>query len=424
VKYPAAAQLVIQHLGLDTESLGAATFPAAVADHMRVLAVADELAYVDVLSRNPTRLQELVERLIVRETWFFRVAELFRHLAQALPALLRSRTTQRPYRVLSLPCSTGEEPYSLALKFLDAGLAPELWRIDAVDLSQPSLDTAARGVYRELSFRQTTPEVRNKYFRPVANAWELSPDVRRLVAFRRGNILDVSFAQENAQAYDLIVCRNLLIYLTPAARLQAVANLEAMLKPDGWLALGHAEPHVLGDRAFQRLGPEGCFLFGRKAARVPVAPSMPLPAFAPAPAFAAPRLSAPTPFAAPHALAATPSAATAIAAIPTMPPPETSLRCARDLADANRLEDALAECQRHLKQHGPSAEAYALLGLVQQARGELDAALEHFRKTLYLDPTHREALTHAMLLAAQRGDTARAVLMRERLARLQPGETT
>lgn len=100
-------------------------------------------------------------------------------------------------------------------------------------------------------------------------------------------------------------------------------------------------------------------------------------------------------------------------------PRDATLDQARRLADANRLDEALAECKTQLAAAGPSAAAYSLLGVVHQARGDLEEAGEAFRKALYLDPAHQEALTHAMLLAAQRGDTDRAAVLRERLARVK-----
>ena len=102
-------------------------------------------------------------------------------------------------------------------------------------------------------------------------------------------------------------------------------------------------------------------------------------------------------------------------------PHPSSLLLARRLADAGRLDEALAECQAGLGQGDPSADLFGLLGVIQQARGESDAAADAFRKALYLDPDHREALVHVMLLAARRGDTGRAAALRDRLARINPG---
>src|SRR5262249_42171234 len=105
------------------------------------------------------------------------------------------------------------------------------------------------------------------------------------------------------------------------------------------------------------------------------------------------------------------------APVPAPAAPEEALARARRLADVGRLDEALAECRSHLGRAGPAADAYSLLGVIQHARGDPGEAADAFRRALYLDPDHREALTHAMLLAAARGDAGRAAELRQRLAR-------
>src|SRR5262249_5758451 len=145
------------------------------------------------------------------------------------------------YRVLSVPCSTGEEPYSLALALLEAGVAPSSWQIDAVDLSPRHIERAGRGVFGEFSFRQTPPELRQRYFRRIAAGWEPEPALRALVRFRQGNLL-AAFFLAGEEPFDLIFCRNLFIYLLPAARRRALETLDRLLAAEGWLCMGHAEP--------------------------------------------------------------------------------------------------------------------------------------------------------------------------------------
>jgi chemotaxis protein methyltransferase WspC len=397
------ADLLARRIGLDPASLGPTALPAAVADGMRALGLSDPAAYAGVLADRPGAFDALADRLIVSETWFFRggglFAELARQLAAALPAL-----GGRPFRALSLPCSTGEEPYSLAIALLDAGLAPERWSIDGIDLSPRLIEAARRGAYREFSFRQTDPALRDHHFRPVGDRWELSAPVRGLVQFQVGNLLAPGLAADVAGTYDLVLCRNLLIYLTPAARRLALSALERLLSPGGLLGVGHAEPQVLVGRPFCRVGAESLFLFRHEPAlpdcgsriaewgmkRLPSIPHSPLP-IPPSP-------PGPEPL-----------------------PEEGALARARRLADGGRLDEALAECQAHLEGGGPSADAYSLLGVIQQARGDRDGAAASFRKALYLDPGHREALTHAMLLSAQRGDAGQAALLRGRLQRIDSG---
>jgi chemotaxis protein methyltransferase WspC len=150
----------------------------------------------------------------------------------------------------------------------------ERWAVEGYDLSPRLIAAARRGVYREFSFRQTEPALRDKHFRPVADGWELDEQVRGLVRFDVGNLTDPTFLSGDSSAYDLIHCRNLLIYLTPAARRRAMATLERLLVPGGLLALGVAEPQVLAGRPFRRAGTEPHFLFRYE----PTAAVLPSPA--------------------------------------------------------------------------------------------------------------------------------------------------
>src|SRR5262249_6466361 len=157
--------------------------------------------------------QELLEDFLVPETWFFRAGA---HLALLVEHVRGYVQRGRGCRLLSVPCSTGEEPYSLALALDEAGLFGAPWTLLAVDLSARSLAGARGGVYYELSFRQTPAAIRERYFRPREHGWELERRVRERVEFRQGNLVDPGFLAGEAP-FDLIVCRNLFIYLHPEA---------------------------------------------------------------------------------------------------------------------------------------------------------------------------------------------------------------
>jgi chemotaxis protein methyltransferase WspC len=391
--------LLARRIGLDPAALGATVLPTAAAEGMRALGLADPAAYADALAARPEAFDALVERLVVSETWFFRGGELFTELARQVAGW---QPAPRPFRALSLPCSTGEEPYSLALALLEAGLPPERWAIDGIDLSPRHIEAARRGTYREFSFRQTEPALRDRYFRPAGDRWELSADVRGLVRFRVGNLLASPLATDVSGPYDLVLCRNLLIYLTSAARQQALAALERLLAPGGLLGVGHAEPQVLAGRPFRREGAESLFLFRHE----------------PTPADCGLRIVD----CGLKNLPSNPQSAIRNPQSSRGPlPEEGALARARRLADGGRLDEALAECQASIQGGGPSADVYSLLGVIQQARGDRDGAAASFRKALYLDPDHREALTHAMLLSAQRGDAGQAAALRERMKRVASG---
>jgi chemotaxis protein methyltransferase WspC len=391
-------ELLERRIGLDPASLGASVLPAAVGDGMRALGLTDPATYAGRLANHPDEFAALVDRLVVPETWFFRGAGLFEELA----CLIARFTAGRPFRALSVPCSSGEEPYSLAIALLDAGVPPERWSIVGYDLNPRLIAGARRGVYGEFSFRRTEGLLRERHFQPVADGLELAARVRTLVCFHIGNLVDAAFLAGVSGAYDLVLCRNLLIYLTQAGRRRALATLERVLTPGGLLAVGPAEPQALAGRPFHRVGPEPYFLF-----RHMPADSSPWPL--------GEEGSAKTGHTGLTPIPATPSppAAPCLKEDGTKSDAEAALRRAHRLADAGRLEEALFEVARA----GPSAETFSLLGVIQQARGDRAAAAAAFRKALYLDPAHREAMTHAMLLADQQGDVGRAAVLRERLAR-------
>src|SRR5262249_14209628 len=250
--------------------------------------------------------------------------------------------------------------------------------------------------------------LRRRSFPAGAGGWDLGPALRSRVRFRQGNLLDPGFLS-GEKPYDLIFCRNLLIYLHPAARRQALDRVERLLAPEGWLCTGHAEPLEFVDPRFTRAGPAGSFLYRRAAA-----PPEPAPVAAPPPRPAA---------AAVVLTSARPEAAPA----PPAPPPDVPaapvdlLARARQQADSGQLGEALAACQLHLARSGPSADAFSLLGVIHQARRERDDAVRCYQRALYLEPGHRDALTHLMLLCRERGDHAQAERLRRRLNRSAAG---
>lgn len=393
------ADLLAERIGLDAASLGNAALGAAVAERMAALNLADSTAYAGCLTAQTDEFEWLVNRLLVPETWFFRGGELFEFLAGEIARRVEVQ------RILCLPCSTGEEPYSLAIAFQEAAVARERWRIDGVDLRRRCIDAATRGVYREFSFRQTSPDLRARYFRPVGAEWSLDPSIRDAVQFQIGNLMDPKLL--GSATFDVILCRNLLIYFTPEARQIALANLERLLSSGGVLGVGHAEPQILASRGYQRFGPDACFLYQRSGPTLPPrvqASSSPKAAVGNSPIRRRQGKGPPLAVAQPLTRTADPS-----------------LPCARQLADEGHLDDALAICRTHLAQIGPSADAFSLLGIIHQALGQTSEASDAFRKALYLNPDHHEALTHAMLLASRLGDETRTAALRDRLARIGAG---
>jgi len=398
-------QRLRQELGLDPQSLGDATLQASMLACMRAAGYDDPQAYARHLQHDARAWQRLIDEVVVSETWFFRGGELFGFLAEQIQLARRERP-DRAFRVLSLPCSSGEEAYSLAIAALELGLPPGCLHLDGVDVSRRALLAAGQGLYGALAFRQTPPHLRERYFRKVGSRWEIRPEPRQGSRFLHGNLIasDLLAAEP---PYDLIFCRNVFIYLTAEARQAAWDNLARLLRPEGLLCTSVTEAPPRDERRFARWGPQAYGLF-RRLGKPPETLTLPK-----------------RPRGVPVAVASVPLPACVASVAATTPSPSTpslttpSLEEARRLADRGQLDQALAVCQLFETQREPSADLYALVGVIQQSRGQTTLAHEAFRKALYLQADHREALTHLWLLARHSGDQATAKGLQRRLARLR-----
>ena len=200
--------------------------------------------YLDALDASHRDvLRELAQWLTVSETYFFRNKEQFNALAEtALPDRIASRSETRALRVLSAGCSSGEEPYSIAIllreRGLDAGLNVS---IRGIDINPTVLAKAAAGRYSAWSLRETPEDVRRRWFTSDGRDWLLARSIRDAVTFEEKNI---SFDDPSVWPigfYDLVLCRNVLMYFVPSAARKIVARIASSLAPGGYLFVGHAE---------------------------------------------------------------------------------------------------------------------------------------------------------------------------------------
>ncbi len=204
--------------------------------------VPDFGAYYRFLTTNPERQSEwdeLASILSNNETYFFRERAQLEVLATEVVA--EAVRAGSPLRVWSSACSTGEEPFSVAMTLLETRkLAPGRIHIKAGDLSPRALERCNVGFYRDLSFRATPPELIQKYFRPFEGGFLIGDEVKRLVEFFRINLLDEP-AVAGQGPMDAIFCRNVLIYFDKPTQKRVVEAFARALRPRGYLFLGHAE---------------------------------------------------------------------------------------------------------------------------------------------------------------------------------------
>lgn len=409
----AAEQLLREWIGLDAATIGQASVARAVRERMAAVRVADVDAYMASVRADPAERDRLVEQVIVAESWFFRDRQVFDFVAD-VAATVAAVPGRSPVRILCMPCASGEEPASVAMALLDTGLAPTQFVIDAVDVSHAALERARRGRYSANAFRNADASYRDRWFRMDGSAAVLDERVRACVRYAWANVLDKGFS-DGRDPYDVIFCRNLLIYLTAEARAAIERTLDRLLRPDGVLVLGAAEPPIMrGD--WIPAGAASVFALRRGVHLAPTG-------MRPAPA-ARPASPPPAPAGSPGA-AVRSTAAFIPAAAATRPPTEAAaptiadvLEQAGSLANSRRHLEALELCERARPALPPSPELFFLMGMLHQSLGDGDRAEGCFHKTLYLQPAHEEALLALALLARQRGDLRMAETYRQSAARV------
>jgi chemotaxis protein methyltransferase CheR len=188
---------------------------------------------------------DVVEAMTTNETFFFRDKLPFDHLREEiLPALLEARAGKRSLRIWCAASSTGQEPYSIAMCLKELGPAVAGWRFEivATDLSQAVLEKSRSGLFSQFEVQRGLPiQLLVKYFKQIGDLWEISPELRSMIQHRQFNLL-----QDYSQLgmFDVIFCRNVLIYFDQPTKVSIFERLAKRLEPDGYLALGAAETVV------------------------------------------------------------------------------------------------------------------------------------------------------------------------------------
>jgi len=400
-------RLLEHRMGLNAASIGASAIERAVRARLGTCKLENVDEYWNQIQRSPEELQELVEAVVVPETWFFRDPQAFAAMAHSVTKSWLPVRASGALRLLSLPCSTGEEPYTMAMALMDAGLSPNLFRIDAIDISGRALAHARRGIYGGNSFRGKDIAFRDRHFERLERGYRIGKSLRAPVRFAQGNLLDEDFLR-GCELYDIVFCRNLLIYFDAATQSRAITVLKRLLSPQGMLFVGHSEASMMLSHDLAPAKLPMAFAFRKASAGL----NQPKKEAAPARmAFqrtltasgTAPQQSRPT---------------SAFKREGPSPGPAPVLDELRGIADRGLLAEAARGCETYMRERGPTPDALLLLGLISDASGDLSAAAGYYRKALYLEPDHAEALGHLALLLSKQGDTSGAKVLNDRMRRL------
>ncbi|VVO93784.1 putative biofilm formation methyltransferase WspC [Pseudomonas fluorescens] len=400
-----------ERIGLDVTSVGPAIIERAVRQRRAASRAQTADEYWHTLQGSRDEQQALIEAVIVPETWFFRYPESFVTLAKLAAKRLADINHMRALRILSLPCSTGEEPYSIAMALLDAGFKPHQFKVEGMDVSPMSVEKAKRALYGKNSFRGQDLEFRDRHFSADSDGYRLGERVLEQVRLQVGNVLDPALLA-NEPPYDFVFCRNLLIYFDLPTQQQVFEVLKRLTHVDGLLFIGPAEGSLLGRFGMHSIGIPQSFAFSRQRAPEPAswgtfAPAslpvrQPLRSVTPPPVRSRPFATvAPRPV---MTRSANPDAAALLANIAA-------------LANAGKSFEARTACESYLRSHEPVAQVFYWLGLLSDVAGSALQAQCYYRKALYLEPQHPDALMHLAALLQSLGDTAGARRLQDRAAR-------
>ncbi len=418
-------RLLADRIGLDVASVGEGLIARGVETRMNQLGVRRLEDYQRILLGPSDEVQALIEEVVIPESWFFRDDRpfaAFREFARSGWVVDPSRS---PLSVLCLPCAGGEEPYSAVIALVELGLARERFEVVAVDVSERSIRRATAGIYGPNAFRGMNPDLQGRYFdfTAVRGRYLLKSSVRSSVRFEVGNLLDPTLLDKHA-GFDVVFCRNLLIYFDESARAKAFSNLDRLTAADGLLFLGHADrADAAPSTRFAPLGDKGSFAYRKRTpnssptpASSPTAPSPPKP-----PAIAPKIRPSDTPGPRPE-----PPRPRRVDLQAAKSAPTPAARSDRDevmtralaLADQGEYGEATRTVRDFLGRGSLDAPAHFLLGIIHQAAGDRPQAELEFGKAIYLDPDHDEALLALSLLARRKGDVAAEAMFRRRAERV------
>jgi chemotaxis protein methyltransferase CheR len=404
------SEFIAQHTGLDFPGERRSDLQRGLAAAAAEFGLADAAGCAEwLLSASLTRpqLHAVASHLTVGETYFFRERKAFDALAEhVLPELIRRRRGRdQRLRLWSAACSSGEEPYSLAI--LVRQMLPDWqdWAVTilATDINERSLQRAAAGIYGEWSFRESLPEFKERYFTATSNGrFAIAPEIRNCVSFARLNLAEDYLLLPTADAHgmDIIFCRNVLIYFTASHVRKLAANLHRALAEGGWLAVSPSECSQTLFSSFAAVNFPGTILYRKCKAEEQGPPIWLPPSDAVAESVAAFAAPQPSTSYAPDRDLETAGTAAPSAPRSAQKPGAISLQT-RTLANQGQHADALALSEQWIASDKIDSTAHFVHAMILQEMGERQAARDSLQRAVYLEPDF--ALAHFAL-----GNLARA----------------
>ena len=404
------AEQLKKAMGLHSPTVGMVTVSSAIDKRMRICEIDNDNEYLMYIRTTPDEMKELTEAVIIPETWFFREHEPYKYVLE----YFQEHNPAQRLSILSIPCSTGEEPYSIAMMLVDNNIHDTRYQIDAVDIADKNINKARTGLYRKNSFRSEDLRFMDRYFIKENELYAIADSIKQKVNFHCENVLSSSFSLASKQ-YDIIFCRNLLIYFDVETQRQMLSTLEKMLTPKGILILGHAETVQYSDHSFVPAVDSKSYVYVKKTnldKAIQKRQKRHNDNFNDKRKHTRPIKLVTRPF---HNVRS--DNKNLKQDLPASP--NKQLGIAFELANEGQLDEALDICTSYIDSNHDSSRAFYLSGVIYDTKGNSNKAYKMLRKAIYLDPDNLEALIHLSLIAEQRGDHDEAMRLKSRAQRVQ-----
>lgn len=246
-------ELVYKKSGIKLDASKESLIRARVGKRMRTLGISNHTEYLKQVIENndESEIIHLLDAISTNVTSFFRDIDHFNLLRVLLKEWVSSG--QKRFRIWSSACSSGEEPYSIAMTILDSiGISFDT-KILATDISTKVLDKAQNGIYESEKIRQVPENFIEKYFERIDNSYKIKPVLKNMIVFKRLNLSETPFPMQGPM--DVIFCRNVMIYFDYNTRRRLINEIYRLLKPNGYLFVGHAESLIGLTNGFKTIKP-------------------------------------------------------------------------------------------------------------------------------------------------------------------------
>jgi chemotaxis protein methyltransferase CheR len=397
--YPRLKEHLVESTGLTYYTDKDIDLARRVGRRLSMMGVPDCGSYLDILHdplRGPSELDALIAEVTIGETYFFRHREHFDALVElVIPDLIARNPARRSLRIWCAGCADGSEPYSLAI-LLKRDMARYLagWDVTILgtDINRHSLARAREGQFEEWALRATPEELKHNCFLKRGRLWSIAPEYKKSVSFQYHNLVEHFFPSllNNLFCFDMIVCRNVMIYFGPELMQRMIRQFHDCLVPGGWLLVGPSEPNMTHFSSFRAVNAPGVTLYQKPDQSNPAGET---DGFTMAP------LPSPPP------VCNTSVYVTDLPDSESVPP---TLAEVRRHADQGAWEIAAAYCEQLLKKNNLNSTVHFYHALVLEQMRKHDDAERSLRRAIYLD--RRSVLAHYYLglLLQSRGEARQA----------------